>query len=167
MSRTGRRSAMIRLAAAVGLLAQLAACAPGPAAPPDTPRLVLAEWQTWGGLCPEGPCRSTLTVRDDGSWSWTDETTDTQGLVSPREVDRLREAIVDSAFSPGTASAVGQDQAASSAVRCDAHADGRSVRYGWAAPGEGWQIVDSCEQAVDPDDPLVAHLEDLANRLAP
>ena len=158
---------MTRLACAFIVLAQLAACAPGPAVPPDTPPSVLAERQTWGGLCPEGPCRSTLTVSDDGRWRWNDEATDTQGLVGPREVDRLREAIVESALSPATAGAPGREHVPSTAVRCDAHADGRSVRYGWAAPGAGWQVVDSCEQAIDPDDPLVVHLEELAGRLAP
>ena len=100
--------------------------------------------------------------------TWSDEATDAAGIISPREVDLLREAIVSSALSPA---AVGGPTTSGGPrphpSRCEAHADGMSVRYGWRAPGQGWQVVDSCEQAVDPRDPLVVHLEELARRLAP
>lgn len=152
-------------------LSQLGACSPATGPPPGPqpdaagPR-PLAQRHTWGGLCPEGPCRSTLTIGEDGAWTWSDEAADSRGVVSPREVDLLREAIVSSTLAQDSTAAP-HATLPEPAARCEADADGRSVRYGWAEPGLGWQLVDSCERALDPRDPLVAHLEELARRLAP
>lgn len=175
MHRRSRTPAAHRSRATAGqatvalVLGWLAACAPATTPPSETAVQPLAERHTWGGLCPEGPCHSTLTVSADGGWTWSDEATETQGLVSPREVDRLREAILSSALPPtgvaGTATA--RERPGSETVACEADADGRSVRYGWESHGQGWLTVDSCEQPLDPRDPLVVHLEELAQRLAP
>lgn len=158
---TRRRTPTVARLALAGVLAvQVAACAPSPADPSVSPARPLAQRHTWGGLCPEGPCVSTLTVDADGSWSWSDEATATHGTLGPRELDRLREAVASSGLR-ASAGPPAQD------VRCDADADGRSVSYGWASPDEGWQVVDSCRQVLDARDPLVTRLEQLAGRLAP
>ena len=162
-----RSRTVVALAVLMLCLGQLGACSSTSGPPSPAGPLLLAERHTWGGMCPEGPCRSALAISDDGAWTWSDEAADSQGRISPREVDLLREAIVSSAFSPADGGPTTSGAPLPQPARCEAHADGRSVRYGWAAPGQGWQVVDSCEQAVDPRDPLVVHLEELARRLAP
>ena len=109
---------------------------------------------TWGGLCPEGPCRSELVVDGDGAWRYEAQDGSEQGRLSGAELDRLRRAVL--------ATRLSEDGPTS--THCAADSDGRSVAYSWTVGGES-RRVDSCEVAVDADDPLVVELEGLAARV--
>jgi hypothetical protein len=134
--------------------------APPPAAQPSArpPGAVPESWraqrQTYGGLCAQGPCGSTLVVRSDGTWRLRTEGRTAEGVLDDAELDRLGEAVA----STGLASP------ADPATACAADSDGTSVSYAWAADGQAHK-VDSCEVVVRTEDPLVRALEELAARL--
>lgn len=131
--------------------------APDPAGPARThaagPEMTLTR-TTWGGLCPEGPCRSELVVDGDGAWRYEAEDGREQGRLSGAELDRLRRAVL----------ATGLSEDGPASTHCAADSDGRSVAYSWTV-GDESRRVDSCEVAVDADDPLVVELEELAARV--
>lgn len=107
----------------------------------------LAERHTWGGLCAEGACFSTLLVEADGTWTYEDERGSTRGELRPRQLDRVHAAV----------GATYLGSAPPHEGLCEADRDGTSVRYGWAGP-DGWRTASSCEVQVDPRDPLVRAL---------
>ena len=112
------------------------------------------ERHTWGGMCPDGPCRSTWMVDPDGTWSLRTEADDRSGRLSGEELDELYRAAesTDLTEAPPT-------------TRCEADADGRSVRYVWTVQGRSGS-ASSCEVRFDGADPLVATLEELVDDLA-
>ncbi|MGD8199649.1 hypothetical protein ACQE98_03185 [Ornithinimicrobium sp. W1679] len=124
----------------------------------------LAELREWGGMCAEGECGGTLTVGDDGRWTFvpasSTRVTD-EGQLSQRQLHQLRGAVGRTRLDvePVNAPAGRPD--------CDADHDGRSVSYGWADPQAGWTEVSSCEQHLRDRDPLARLLEQLAERLVP
>ena len=132
------------------VLLAVAGCRGEPAGADPTFRL---ERHTWGGLCPEGPCGSTLTVGPDGAWTLTTEGGDDSGRLEEDELAALVEAAVGSRLS-----------AAPQTTRCEADADGTSVRYVWTVRG-AQSVASSCEVAFDEDDPLVEAAERLAANL--
>jgi hypothetical protein len=149
------------LALALALALPLAGCSPGapdPAGPPGTaPGAAagpLAERHTWGGLCPEGPCTTTLEVSGDGRWTWDDGVGREGGRLGDAQLSRLRRAVAATGLGAPTGAAPG----------CAADSDGTSVRYGWAAT-DGWGTASSCEVLVDPADPLVRALDGLADEV--
>lgn len=114
----------------------------------------LAERHTWGGMCAEGDCFSTLLVEADGTWTYEDERGSTRGELRPRQLDRVHDAVA----ATGLGSAPPYDGL------CEADRDGTSVRYAWAGP-DGWRTASSCEVRVDPGDPLPRVLDTLAESL--
>ena len=84
-----RSRTVVALAVLMLCLGQLGACSSTSGPPSPAGPLLLAERHTWGGMCPEGPCRSALAISDDGAWTWSDEAADSQGRISPRDHDEL------------------------------------------------------------------------------
>ena len=168
----GRRTPALRPVLATGvtvvaavLLSGCSGAGDGSAPDPAGPGMVAARTHaagpemtltrtTWGGLCPEGPCRSELVVDGDGAWRYEAEDGREQGRLSGAELDRLRRAVL----------ATGLSEDGPASTHCAADSDGRSVAYSWTVGGESLR-VDSCEVAVDADDPLVVELEELAARV--
>lgn len=105
---------------------------------------------TWGGLCPEGPCRSELVVEPDGTWHYRAQDGQEQGRLDGAGLAGLHEAV--------RATALLED--GSPSTGCAADYDGRSVAYSWTI-GDQEHRVDSCEVQIDPHDPLVVELEAL------
>ncbi|WP_141401411.1 hypothetical protein [Ornithinimicrobium cerasi] len=122
--------------------------APGEVAEP------LATRHTWGGMCPQGPCASTLEVAVDGRWTWEDGSGREQGRLGRAQLARLHRAVATTDLGGET----------EEAPRCDADADGTSEHYGWAT-ADLWLSASSCEERIDQRDPLVRALADLADRL--
>lgn len=144
------------------LAALLAGCSGGD--PPTAAGQPLAERREWGGMCAEGECGGTLTIADDGGWTFrptsSAQVTD-EGQLSQRQLHQLRGAVERTRLDvePRNAPAGPPD--------CAADHDGRSVGYGWADLQTGWTEVSSCEQHLRDPDPLARQLRQLAERLVP
>ena len=143
--------------AALGVaVAALAACAlPGGGPGED---FLSLERHAWGGMCPDGPCRSDLEVAGDGSWTFTSERGSTSGRLSDADLRAMRRAV-------GSTSAAG---AGDPDGGCAADADGLSVEYAWrpVAPDAEPLTATTCGTGPDPDDPLVHALDALADDAA-
>lgn len=150
-------AASVRLVALALLLGSTTGCAAGgPSHPPAGQAGPLAQRHTWGGMCAEGACFTTLTVTADGTWTYEDEAGSGRGRLEPRQLERVLSAVGSTRLGAATAGDVG----------CQADLDGTSVRLGWASP-DGWTAVSSCEVSIDSGDPLVEELGNLEARLVP
>lgn len=165
---TRRRPSGVEQALAGVLLALVttAACGTGPApvadagpsVSPGTDAVrVLAERRTWGGLCAQGPCRSDLVVRTDGSWVLETEVRTSEGVLPAADLSGLEEAVIRTGLAEDVRASTG----------CAADSDGTSVEYVWLADGQQPRSASSCEQAIAADDPLVEQLDRIAAEVTP
>lgn len=106
--------------------------------------------KTWGGLCPSGPCGSSLVVFGSGSWTLLSEGVHTQGTLTPADVAALSQAVRVTRLGSATGTA-----------DCAADHDGTSVAYAWTS-ADVTGSASSCDHPIDPRDPLVVVLERLA-----
>lgn len=148
-------SSRVRLAvAAVVLLGGCAGETEGMSADATAPDVtdgdVTVTRSTWGGLCPEGPCRSELVVEPDGTWQYRAQDGQEHGRLDGAGLAGLHEAV--------RATTLLEDGPPSTG--CAADYDGRSVAYSWTI-GDEEHRVDSCEVQIDPHDPLVVELDAL------
>ena len=144
---------------AAGCAAEDDGAAP-PAAPPSAAAAaagVLAERHARGGVCAEGPCRSDLVVRADGSWTLATEAGTTAGRLPAAGLAGLETAVAGTGLADDVQPAAG----------CDADADGTSVEYVWQDAGGDERTASTCEQLVPDDDPLVRQLDAVAADGAP
>ncbi|MBR7743916.1 hypothetical protein KC207_11500 [Phycicoccus sp. BSK3Z-2] len=138
------------------LLATLSGCARAPGGPGHD--FLDLERREWGGMCAEGPCESTLGVGADGAWTFTSQRGSTTGRLTDGALLAMRRAV-------GSTSAAGTGDPDGN---CEADADGTSVEYTWRlfeAPSET-STATSCGDGLDPEDPLVTALDDLAEDAA-
>ena len=140
------------------VVASTAACgaAPGPAATGDSLAAVPQDLQvtrrTWGGRCPEGPCRSELVVESTGRWTLQTEAEYREGAFLPEDIGSLARAVQETRLDEATGRPT-----------CAADFDGTAVEYVWRSAGETHSIS-SCDHPIDDGDPLAATLEELARR---
>lgn len=121
-----------------------------PAAPPSP--VLLAARQTSGGLCrADAPCGDTLIVQTDGSWELVSFEVHRTGVLPADRLAALAEAV----------ERTGLADAPAFTGTCPIAYDGQEVTYRWRAAG-GEAKVGSCEREVDPADPLVSMLDELA-----
>lgn len=110
---------------------------------------LLATRTMTGGMCPDGACNEEFVVHDDGVWTWVDHGTgrSAAGRLRDWEVELLTEALESTRI---TDAPPFEDV-------CPIAYDGMEVAYGWAE-----DRVSNCDLRVDPEDPFVAILDDLA-----
>ena len=137
-----------------GSLTLVAGCL-GTSAPADKvpPEAVQVERVTWGGMCAEGPCESSLVVTAEGRWTYSDQSGESDGQFTDDQQADLSAAVGETGLS-GVAASTG----------CEADSDGTSVRYVWSA-GDRTGSASTCGQGLDEDDPLVVGVESLVEDL--
>jgi len=117
------------------------------------PEQVRVERVTWGGMCAEGPCESSLVVTSDGRWTYSDQTGESEGQLTVAQHDDLTAAVGETRLS-GVAASTG----------CEADSDGTSVRYVWSADGRQGS-ASSCGTGLGVNDTLVVEMESLVDEL--
>lgn len=137
-----------------GCLTLVAGCS-GPSAPAEDglSEPVQVERVTWGGMCAEGSCESSLVVTSDGRWTYSDQIGESDGRLTAAQHDDLTTAVGETGLS-GVAASTG----------CEADSDGTSVRYVWSF-GDHTGSASTCGPGVDEDDPLVVEVESLVDEL--
>ena len=104
-------------------------------------------------MCAEGPCESSLVVRADGRWTYSDQSGESDGQLTADQQADLSAAVGETGLS-GVAAATG----------CQADSDGTSVRYVWS-DGDREGSASSCGAGLDEDDTLVVEVESLVDEL--
>ena len=142
------------------LLLGAAGCGSAPEAQPAEATLdadLVVERREWGGLCPRDSCESLLRVRGTGEWTY-----------EPRPAGSASTGgALDAAQQAGLAEAMASTRVGEPLPEgdCPPAYDGEAVDYGWQdSSGSGeWS---TCGSVVDPDDPLVQWLDQLASEVA-
>jgi hypothetical protein len=122
-----------------------AGCATDASAPVPSADGPLLTVETRGGLCPEGPCGTTLVVERDGRARVAARPPNDLGSVPP-----LRLAALDLAIRAADFAELRRHPFTGT---CPTAYDGPEVVYTFGAPG-GAERVASCEVAIDPAAPL-------------
>jgi hypothetical protein len=133
----------LRLPLTVVLLLIVAACSRQDPVPPSPVSLLSVE--TRGGMCPNGPCGSLITIDTDGSIHQLKPTDLVLGQVPPQLFETLRIEI-DRADFPMIESRLFTDT-------CPTAYDGQETIYTFHLPTGGEEIA-SCKVAIDPNHPL-------------
>jgi hypothetical protein len=131
------------------------ACMAAPPTPSATisidPGATLASRSYVGGLCPDGLCSSSFTVRGDGSWV----ATDADAVVENGSVP----APILGALATATAT-TSLESAPAFTGTCPTAVDGVEVTYAWTAPDGTAHLVSACDRQIPADDPLVVALDE-------
>lgn len=109
--------------------------------------------KTWGGLCPGGPCGSSLVVTASGAWVLSSE--------SATRTDTLPRAGVAALALAARSSHL---DAATGTPDCAANHDGTSVAYSWTIDGVT-RSASSCDHPIDRSDPLAVQVERVARSI--
>lgn len=146
------------LAWAIGLSLALVGCTTvtpaKPAAPPAP--VLLAARETSGGLCQvDAPCGDTLTIKTDGSWELVSFEGKSTGVLPADQLSELADAVGRTRLA----------DAPEFTGACPIAYDGQEFTYRWRAEDRVLKVA-SCEREVDPADPLVSVLDELAVDLA-
>ncbi len=118
---------------------------------------LVVERRQWGGLCPRDSCESLLRVQGTGEWTYEPRpagSAATGGALDATQQAGLAEALASTR--------VGEPLPEGD---CPPAYDGQAVDYSWQdSSGSGeWS---TCGSVVDPDDPLVQWLDQLAAEVA-
>jgi hypothetical protein len=159
-SRWPRRPAHLQrgtgpLLLATTVLAVVAACGDvGRSVPPTHAAAsdgALVTIETRGGLCPDGPCGSTVVVERNGRIRLAAKPPNDLGTADAARLAAVEAAIAATDF----------DELRSHPFTgtCPTAYDGQEVVLSFATPG-GIEVVASCEVAIDPHDPLFRAVAD-------
>jgi hypothetical protein len=136
----------LRVPLTVALLVILSACSQEkPVLPSRVSPLVTIE--TRGGMCPNGPCGSLVTIDSDGAVHQVRPTDLVSGQVPPQLLEELRGEI-DRANFPLIESRPFIDT-------CPTAYDGQETIYVFTVgQGTGSERIATCEVSIDPNHPL-------------
>ncbi|WP_235508706.1 hypothetical protein [Terrabacter sp. Root85] len=145
------------LTTAAGVVAEPPATAASttPSATPSVavPADLTIRRKTWGGLCPGGPCGSSLVVTASGAWVLSSEGATRTGTLPWARVVALALAARSSHLDTATGT-----------PDCAANHDGTSVAYSWTIDGVT-RSASSCDHPIDRSDPLAVQVEEVARSI--
>jgi hypothetical protein len=132
-------------------LVVFAACATAavePTAAPEGPLLTITRR---GGLCPDGPCGSTVAIERDGRLHEVAPTSNEVGTITQPRIAALAAAIVATDFT-----ALRQNRFTE---ECPVNFDGQETIYQFATAG-GIERIASCETQMNESHPLFLAIRD-------
>jgi hypothetical protein len=132
-------------------LALFAACATSTVESKATPEGPLLTITTRGGLCPDGPCGSTVAIERDGRLHEVAPKAMEVGTIAPERMAALAAAIDATDFT-----ALRRNRFTG---ECPVNFDGQESIYQFATPG-GVERIASCETQIDESHPLFLAIRD-------
>ena len=136
---------------AIVALVMFAACAPSAVGSPAAPVGPLITITTRGGLCPDGPCGSTVVIERDGRLHEVAPKALDVGTIAPERIAALAAAIDATDFT-----ALRRNRFTG---ECPVNFDGQESIYQFATPG-GVERIASCETQIDESHPLFLAIRD-------
>jgi hypothetical protein len=136
---------------AIVALVLVAACATAAVESSSAPEGPLLTITTRGGLCPDGPCGSTVAIEHDGRLHEVAPKAIEVGTIAPERIAALAAAIDATDFA-----ALRRNRFTG---ECPVNFDGQESIYQFATP-DGVERIASCETQVDESHPLFLAVRD-------